>query len=143
MGGTDNWFGGVFPLSAPSRLPCVVLFCSVAIAIARSARFSWGINKLPSHLDSLVANGLRSVMLFGVPVKATKDETGGPADDPEGPTVLACKLIREKYPQVVIACDVCLCEYTSHGHCGEWGIQRRKLNFVIHSLTFTHALARS
>lgn len=79
---------------------------------------SWGLNKLPKLLDPLVANGLKSVIIFGVPVLATKDEVGGPGDDPEGPTIQAVKLIREKYPDVVIACDVCLCEYTSHGHCG-------------------------
>ncbi|KAI9013679.1 tetrapyrrole biosynthesis porphobilinogen synthase [Hyaloraphidium curvatum] len=78
----------------------------------------WGIRKLEGHLGPLVAQGLRAVLLFGVPTKAPKDPEGGPADDPEGPVILAVKMIRAKWPEVVIACDVCLCEYTSHGHCG-------------------------
>lgn len=48
-----------------------------------------------------------------------KDGRGSPADDPTTPVILATKLIRSKFPDVVVACDVCLCEYTSHGHCGE------------------------
>lgn len=49
----------------------------------------------------------------------TKDARGSPADDPNTPVILATKLIRAKFPDLVVACDVCLCEYTSHGHCGE------------------------
>jgi porphobilinogen synthase len=43
---------------------------------------------------------------------------GGPADDPEGPVIQAIRKLRTLYPSLYIACDVCLCEYTSHGHCG-------------------------
>lgn len=49
----------------------------------------------------------------------TKDSRGSPADDPETPVILATKLIRKEFPDLVVACDVCLCEYTNHGHCGE------------------------
>ncbi|SGY98966.1 BQ5605_C034g11258 [Microbotryum silenes-dioicae] len=79
----------------------------------------WGINKLNQLLDPLVKKGLRSVILFGVPLDMTKDGRGSPADDPSTPVIVATKLIRERYPHILIACDVCLCEYTSHGHCGE------------------------
>lgn len=48
-----------------------------------------------------------------------KDATGTKADDPDGPVILAIKLIRTKFPELYIACDVCLCEYTDHGHCGK------------------------
>lgn len=48
-----------------------------------------------------------------------KDGRGSPADDPNTPVIQATKLIRRVFPEVVVACDVCLCEYTSHGHCGE------------------------
>ena len=47
-----------------------------------------------------------------------QDYRGSPADDPEGPVILAIKKIRELWPDMYIATDVCLCEYTSHGHCG-------------------------
>ncbi|GAA5876079.1 hypothetical protein JCM3774_004498 [Rhodotorula dairenensis] len=79
----------------------------------------WGINRLQGFLAPLVAKGLRSVILFGVPVVREKDARGSLADDPETPVILATELIRREFPSVVVACDVCLCEYTSHGHCGE------------------------
>ncbi|CAB4395865.1 tetrapyrrole biosynthesis, porphobilinogen synthase [Rhizophagus irregularis] len=76
-----------------------------------------GINKIEGFLKPLVEKGLSSVLLFGVPT-CEKDPLGSGADDPNGPVILAVKLIRSKFPQLFIACDVCLCEYTSHGHCG-------------------------
>lgn len=48
-----------------------------------------------------------------------KDSRGSPADDPSTPVILATQLVRKEFPGVVVACDVCLCEYTDHGHCGE------------------------
>lgn len=78
-----------------------------------------GINKLHSFIAPLVKKGLKSVMLFGVPMKeGVKDPTGTRADDPEGPTILAIRLLRKDFPELFVGCDVCLCEYTSHGHCG-------------------------
>ncbi|KAF7720953.1 Aminolevulinate dehydratase [Apophysomyces ossiformis] len=78
-----------------------------------------GINKLKAFIEPLVKKGLGSVILFGVPLKeGVKDETGSRADDEEGPTILAVKLLRKEFPELFVACDVCLCEYTSHGHCG-------------------------
>lgn len=47
-----------------------------------------------------------------------QDMRGTPADDPEGPVILAIKLLRKEFPDLLVACDVCLCEYTDHGHCG-------------------------
>ncbi|AET41169.1 porphobilinogen synthase HEM2 Ecym_7339 [Eremothecium cymbalariae DBVPG len=79
----------------------------------------FGINKLAAYLKTLVTKGLRSVLLFGVPLKpGCKDEVGTAADDPEGPVIQAIKLLRRDFPELYILCDVCLCEYTSHGHCG-------------------------
>jgi porphobilinogen synthase len=78
-----------------------------------------GTNRLMPFLESLVRAGLRSVMLFGVPLRAgAKDALGTAADDPEGPVIRAIRLIRARFPQLFICADVCLCEYTSHGHCG-------------------------
>lgn len=48
----------------------------------------------------------------------TQDGRGTPADDVSGPVILAIKKLRQLYPSLYIACDVCLCEYTDHGHCG-------------------------
>jgi len=78
-----------------------------------------GLNKLISFITPLVQKGLRSVILFGVPLAPTaKDALGTAADDPEGPVIQAIQLLRRNFPQLFIVADVCLCEYTSHGHCG-------------------------
>jgi len=62
------------------------------------------------------ALGIRGVMLFGVP--AEKDEQGSGAWDEEGAVQLAASAIKRAQPELVVITDVCLCEYTSHGHCG-------------------------
>ncbi|KAF6760197.1 hypothetical protein DFP72DRAFT_883495 [Ephemerocybe angulata] len=78
----------------------------------------WGVNKLVEFLGPLVKKGLSSVILFGVPLNCVKDGRGSPADDENGPVIQAIKVIRANFPNLYIACDVCLCEYTDHGHCG-------------------------
>ena len=78
----------------------------------------WGVNRLEEFLAPLVRQGLSSVMLFGVPVLKEKDPEGGLADDPTGPVIAAIQKLRQLFPTLYIAADVCLCEYTSHGHCG-------------------------
>lgn len=78
-----------------------------------------GLNKLIPHLEPLVAKGLKSVILFGVPTQPNaKDALGTSADDPSGPVIAAIRLLRKRFPALFLVADVCLCEYTSHGHCG-------------------------
>src|ERR671922_1565097 len=60
--------------------------------------------------------GIPAVLLFGIP--AEKDEVGSGAYDNEGVVQLATRAIKEAHPDLVVITDVCLCEYTSHGHCG-------------------------
>src|SRR5690349_10409992 len=60
--------------------------------------------------------GLAAVMLFGIP--ADKDEQGSGAWDDEGVVQLATRAIKQAHPDLLVITDVCLCEYTSHGHCG-------------------------
>ncbi|MEI7624692.1 MAG: porphobilinogen synthase [Actinomycetota bacterium] len=62
------------------------------------------------------ALGINAVLLFGIP--ADKDEQGSGAWDDEGIVQLATRAIKEAYPEIAVICDLCLCEYTSHGHCG-------------------------
>ncbi|HXG88343.1 MAG TPA: porphobilinogen synthase [Vicinamibacterales bacterium] len=62
------------------------------------------------------ADGVPGVLLFGLP--NDKDETGTAAFDTNGPVHSATRAIREAVPDIVVITDVCLCEYTSHGHCG-------------------------
>jgi porphobilinogen synthase len=60
--------------------------------------------------------GIPAVLLFGLP--AAKDEEGSGAWDDEGVVQLATRAIKEAHPDVIVITDLCLCEYTSHGHCG-------------------------
>jgi porphobilinogen synthase len=62
------------------------------------------------------ALGIPAVLLFGLP--ANKDEEGTGAWDEEGVVQLATRAIKEAHPELLVICDLCLCEYTSHGHCG-------------------------
>jgi porphobilinogen synthase len=61
-------------------------------------------------------DGIRSVLLFGIP--DTKDDIGSLAYDPEAPVQSAIRAIKREVPDVLVMTDVCLCEYTDHGHCG-------------------------
>ena len=77
-------------------------------------RFS--INELVAEASELLAVGIKSVILFGIP--AAKDESGSGAYDDEGVVQLAIRALKEAHPDLTVITDVCLCEYTSHGHCG-------------------------
>lgn len=77
----------------------------------------WGVKKVVPYVKSLYEKGLRSVILFGVP-SGKKDALGSLADDPQGPVILATKALKKELPGLFVIADVCLCEYTEHGHCG-------------------------
>jgi porphobilinogen synthase len=62
------------------------------------------------------ALGIPGVLLFGIPL--SKDEDGSEAWDDEGVIQLATRAIKEAHPELIVIADLCLCEYTSHGHCG-------------------------
>ncbi len=74
------------------------------------------ITELTSEAGSLLEAGIGAVILFGIP--ADKDEFGTGAYDDEGVIQLAVRALKEAHPELVVITDVCLCEYTSHGHCG-------------------------
>ena len=78
-----------------------------------------GLNKIIPFLEPLIAKGLRSVILFGVPTHPhAKDALGTAADDQDGPVMKGLRLLKKRFPELYLVADVCLCEYTSHGHCG-------------------------
>jgi porphobilinogen synthase len=72
-----------------------------------------------AEAEQAAAQGLAGVMLFGIP--AEKDEQGSGAWDEEGAVQLATAAIRRAVPDLLVMTDVCLCEYTTHGHCGVLG----------------------
>ena len=83
-------------------------------------------DRLREEMDRVVAAGVRSVLLFGIP--AHKDETGSAAFAEDGVVPEAIRRIKRDYPEVLVIADVCLCEYTSHGHCGLVDAEGRVLN---------------
>jgi porphobilinogen synthase len=68
------------------------------------------------EVDARAADGVRAVMLFGVP--EAKDEEASGAWEDDGIVQQALRALRPRFPELVLTTDVCLCEYTSHGHCG-------------------------
>ncbi|CAH1100113.1 unnamed protein product [Psylliodes chrysocephalus] len=78
----------------------------------------FGINALKAHLEPIINNGLQSVLLFGVVSDLPKNDGATNADSSQNPVIKALPKLKSWFPNLTIACDVCLCPYTSHGHCG-------------------------
>jgi len=78
--------------------------------------FHFSIDRLAAEVDELSRLRIPAVLLFGV--VNNKDEIGSPALDPEGVVQQAVRAIKKAAPQMIVVTDICLCEYTSHGHCG-------------------------
>jgi porphobilinogen synthase len=76
----------------------------------------YSINNLVEEASEVAAAGIGAVILFGIP--AAKDEVGSGAYDEEGIVQMAVRALKEARPDLTVITDVCLCEYTSHGHCG-------------------------
>ena len=79
-------------------------------------QYRWSLDRFPEKLEELAAAGVTSYMLFGIP--AVKDEVASGAYAEDGIVQRAVQLAKERYPELYCITDVCLCEYTSHGHCG-------------------------
>jgi porphobilinogen synthase len=77
-------------------------------------RFS--VEDVMTEADELVRLGVGTVLLFGIPDE--KDEEGSGAYDDDGVIQVALRALRARHPELLLLTDVCLCEYTSHGHCG-------------------------
>jgi porphobilinogen synthase len=78
--------------------------------------YQYSIDRFDEELKSIVESGISAILIFGIP--AHKDEVGSEAYDDNGITQRAIRFIKEKAPDILVIADVCLCEYTSHGHCG-------------------------
>jgi porphobilinogen synthase len=83
-------------------------------ALPPMGRFS--IDELVGEVEELVRLGIPAVILFGIPEE--KDDEGSGAYDVDGIVQRALRELRPRFPELVLVTDVCLCEYTSHGHCG-------------------------
>lgn len=78
--------------------------------------YQFSLDHLLEEVQRAVDAGVIAIMLFGIPAK--KDECGSEAYNDDGIIQQAVRLVRAHYPELVISTDVCMCEYTSHGHCG-------------------------
>src|SRR5205809_845955 len=78
--------------------------------------FQFSVDEAVKETAAAKGDGIRSVLLFGLPDH--KDDIGSAAYDPEAPVQNAIRALKRELPDVLVATDVCLCEYTDHGHCG-------------------------
>lgn len=76
----------------------------------------WSADRLVEEVGRAAAAGVPAVMLFGIP--AAKDAEGSGIADPEGVVPDAVRRLKQAYPEVMVMVDLCLCDYTDHGHCG-------------------------
>lgn len=79
-------------------------------------QFQMSVDNILHECEGLQKLGIQSVLLFGIPLQ--KDEVGSGAYDENGIIQRAVREIRQNFPELIVITDVCLCEYTSHGHCG-------------------------
>jgi porphobilinogen synthase len=78
--------------------------------------FNLSVDEAVREATAATGDGIRAVLLFGLPDE--KDDIGSSAFDPEGPVQSAVRALKAAAPEMLVITDVCLCEYTDHGHCG-------------------------
>ncbi len=78
--------------------------------------YRWSVDWLVEECRAAYDLGIPAVILFGIP--ESKDEVGSGAYDPDGIVQHAVRAVKKAVPDLIVICDVCLDEYTSHGHCG-------------------------
>jgi porphobilinogen synthase len=131
----------------PDRL-VLPLFVSETATKRESIETMPGVERLPlgdvvSEARAVADLGLGAVLLFGIP--AEKDEEGSGAWDEQGVVQLAIEAIKRELPRLLVIADVCLCEYTTHGHCGVLGEDGRVENDAtlerISRIALSHARA--
>ena len=79
-------------------------------------QYSYSVDCMGFELERLLNAGVKNVMFFGIPDQ--KDEVGSGAYNENGIVQRALREAKEKFPELYLITDVCMCEYTSHGHCG-------------------------
>ena len=103
--------------------------------------YQLSLDQLLTEVTEIADMGISGVMLFGIP--ASKDEAGTEAYDPQGIVQEAVKMIKQTAPRLFVITDVCLCEYTDHGHCGIIGgdgtVDNDKTLDLLASAALSHA----
>lgn len=106
--------------------------------------FRLSIDKLIEDVRDVLQLGVNKVLLFGVVAETEKDPTGSKAYAPENLISRSVRAIKREFPQVVVFTDVCLCEYTSHGHCGllhDHDVDNDSTLPLLAEMAYQHALA--
>lgn len=106
--------------------------------------FRFSIDTLLTDMAELLSFGINKVLLFGVIPQEEKDERGSAAYKSDNIISRAVKAIKAKFPQVIVFTDVCLCEYTSHGHCGllcDCDVDNDSTLPLLAEMAYQHALA--
>jgi len=83
---------------------------------AMPGNYHFSVDTLVEEVGQAAEEGIRSVLLFGLPER--KDAVGSEASDDDAAVQSAVRALKKAYPELIVITDVCLCEYTSHGHCG-------------------------
>jgi porphobilinogen synthase len=79
-------------------------------------QYQWSVDRLPGFVETIARSGIPAVILFGIPDQ--KDPIGRENFAPDGIIQQAIQQVKEAIPELVVVTDVCMCEYTDHGHCG-------------------------
>lgn len=105
-------------------------------------QFYYSVDRLKEECEELLSLGIKSVLLFGLP--EDKDACGTSAFIEEGIVQKAVREIKRLFPEILVVTDVCMCQYTEHGHCGildEKGVNNDKTLEIIGKIALSHAKA--
>jgi porphobilinogen synthase len=105
-------------------------------------QYRYSVDRLPVIVEQLLKSGVNRIILFGIPEH--KDESGGGAYDENGIVQQALRKLKAEYPSLYCITDVCLCEYTSHGHCGILdgnGVDNDKTLTLLGKTALSHVMA--
>ncbi|MDR2847879.1 MAG: porphobilinogen synthase [Bacteroidales bacterium] len=106
--------------------------------------FRFSVDLLLDDIAKLLTRGIDKVLLFGVIANDKKDERGSEGLSPDSIICKAVRAIKSRFPQVTVFTDICLCEYTSHGHCGllhEQDVDNDTTLPLLAEMALQHALA--
>ena len=104
--------------------------------------YHWSIDMLPAEVREIATLGIPAVILFGLP--SVKDEVGSENYDEHGIVQQAIRTIKGAVPDLVVVTDICMCEYTSHGHCGivrDGYVQNDETLEYLTKVAYSHAAA--
>lgn len=106
--------------------------------------YRFSIDTLLTDIEEVLSLGINKILLFGVIDEATKDDRGSAGYHADNIISRAVRTIKVRFPQVIIFTDVCLCEYTSHGHCGlisNYDVDNDSTLPLLAEMAYQHAVA--